>query len=167
WVTRLADIVTRKGRRLSPGTRPAIEDVRAELADLGQHRRPGRSDIICVIMRRATHRALDETAQRGARDPFGLAPCRRLGTTIEGAVADKRELADRGRIVLVDDAAYRLGERRMAKPVEDDLRDRAAAFHRLISSLVIDGLSQAQQRPPLVERFAGRNDEGTGGNDRG
>ena len=69
---------------------------------------------------------------------------------IERPVADEGELTN-APVVLIDDAADRLGIGRMAHAVEDDLRHRAAAFERLVSRFVIDGLGEAQQRSPLVD----------------
>jgi hypothetical protein len=43
----------------------------------------------------------------------------------------------------------------MAHPVEDDLGDRPSAGHRLEPGFIINGLGQAQQRPPVVEVAAG------------
>ena len=66
-IARLTDVAAGEGRRLAPCARPAIEDVRADLGHLGEHRRPARSDIIGMIMGRLADRRLDIAGERGAR----------------------------------------------------------------------------------------------------
>src|SRR4029078_12153931 len=51
----------------------------------------------------------------------------------------------------IDATRYGFGEARVTEAVQNDLRDRAAAFDGLEASLVINRLSQAQQSTPLVE----------------
>src|SRR3546814_20098340 len=69
-----AGIGVRKGARLAPRSRPAIEDMRADLLDLGEFRRPARQHIIGVIMRRHADARREMTRQRGARDRGRTAP---------------------------------------------------------------------------------------------
>src|SRR3546814_7590631 len=69
-----AGIGVRKGARLAPRSRPAIEDMRADLLDLGEFRRPARQHIIGVIMRRHADARRELTRQRGARDLGRTAP---------------------------------------------------------------------------------------------
>jgi hypothetical protein len=85
-------------------------------------------------------RPLDIAGERGASDLLGLAPGAFGGSTIESAVADEGELARAGPGALVNDAADRLRERRMAKAIENDLGDGSAPLERLVAGFVIDGL---------------------------
>src|SRR3546814_6342155 len=78
---------------LTPRARPAIEDMRADLFDLGEFGRPARQHIIGVIMRRHADARLDMARQRGARDLGRTAPQRKHRRAAHRAVAREAELA--------------------------------------------------------------------------
>ena len=117
-----------RGERLgrAPETAPAIEDMRALDCDLVQLWAPPRPDVIGVVMGGVADRRVNIAAQRlGSAAAGGAHRGGSIGAG-ERPVASEAELAP-GRALrsFEDDAAYRLGEGRMAHAVEDDLHDRA------------------------------------------
>src|SRR5690606_33817522 len=148
------------------GSGPPVKDMRAKLVNLGQQRGPSRGDIIGMIMSRGANRSFDLPRQSGSRNLLGLLPSPLFRTAVQRAVAYKGELAHRRQIALIDDPTYGVRKSGMANPVQDNLRDRATSGHGFVTRLIIDRLSQAKQRTPLIERLARREHESASWSDR-
>ena len=134
----------------------------ADRGDLRQLRRPEGSDIIGMVVSRFANRRLDIAVKGLAGDGFGLAPRAGRRATVERTVAHEAELASAAGRALIDHAANRLREGRVANAIEDDLGDGALSGLGLAIGFVIDRLGKAQQRPRPVVVIAGE-DEGLGG----
>uniref|UniRef100_A0A0N5A0A8 N-acetyltransferase domain-containing protein n=1 Tax=Parastrongyloides trichosuri TaxID=131310 RepID=A0A0N5A0A8_PARTI len=111
-----------EGGRLSGRALPAIEDMRPDLGDLGQARRPPGVDVIGVVVRGRAHALGHMAVQSASRDPLGSVPGPAHRPARQGAVAGEAELAARGPLgALIDDAADAGGIVGIAHPVQHDL----------------------------------------------
>ncbi len=115
-------------RHMSDGSAPAaaigaIEDVQTDLGHLLHGASPAGAHILGVVMRRGTDLRNEDLARGyGHGDILRAAVVPRAEHAVRNAVAGKGELtAILPLVVLVDDAADRVGIGRIADPVENDL----------------------------------------------
>jgi hypothetical protein len=125
--------------------------MRADGGGLDQGRRPGGHHIVGMIEGSGPHLGLHIARQGAQGGAAGLLPFGGVDPALEGPVAGEAELAaglvleGLGRIALVDHAANRFGEARVAGAVERHLDHGGLGVRPGVAGLEIGDLGQALQ----------------------